>query len=161
MCGRNIEIYRYQFLSLSRTSEVLMIQQQWRKEASPTAITSETLWLAQKGHMARLPMVTFHSHNFRAVLSYILYGTPPWWVKGLRNGENEALVFVLHNYIAYRNNHSWTYSVPYNLGLSILRLPFVITPLVSATTLVFSIYPSFNFTLLQFKTTFCWLNGWS
>ncbi|ESO84130.1 hypothetical protein LOTGIDRAFT_229624 [Lottia gigantea] len=36
-----------------------------------------TLWLARRSHMSRTPLGTFHSHNFRHVISFILHNTSP------------------------------------------------------------------------------------
>ena len=39
--------------------------------------SSEAFWLARRAHMAKVPMGTFHSHNYRAVLGYLLYDIVP------------------------------------------------------------------------------------
>ena len=36
-----------------------------------------SVWHARRAHMASPPSGTFHSHNFRHIMAYILSGTQP------------------------------------------------------------------------------------
>ena len=38
-----------------------------------SSVGPEVFWLARRYHMGKSPVVTFHSHNFRAVITYILH----------------------------------------------------------------------------------------
>ncbi|XP_067130817.1 serine/threonine-protein kinase SMG1 [Centruroides vittatus] len=40
-------------------------------------ITISDIWLVRRGHMNRSPLSTFHSHNFKTVMTYILQGIEP------------------------------------------------------------------------------------
>ncbi|KAK6170598.1 hypothetical protein SNE40_018955 [Patella caerulea] len=42
-----------------------------------SSVGLKTIWLARRSHMSRTPSGTFHSHNFRHVMSFILNNTPP------------------------------------------------------------------------------------
>ena len=47
---------------------------------SPLKLSIIGSWLARKIHMMKPSTVTFHSHNFRVVSSFILHGVLPPWV---------------------------------------------------------------------------------
>ena len=36
-----------------------------------------SLWLARHNHMIKMPSGTFHSHNFRSIMGYILHNIQP------------------------------------------------------------------------------------
>lgn len=42
-----------------------------------SVVTVSDIWLVRRGHMNRSPVSTFHSHNFKTVMTYILQGVEP------------------------------------------------------------------------------------
>ena len=69
------------------TQSVLHKERRW----SAGRVTSpEAAWAARKEHMVRQPAGTFHSHNFRAVIHFILKHKD----RSVKNEDLESLVHI-------------------------------------------------------------------
>ncbi|KAK3583612.1 hypothetical protein CHS0354_039435 [Potamilus streckersoni] len=76
-------------LVTSQSTSPYLFDEEQENCAFETAKGSKATWLARKSHMSRVPLGTFHSHNFRQVVAFILQSVLPRrhgsqnWLEGM------------------------------------------------------------------------------